>query len=114
MELSGKSYGGKSSGGGKTFFHPQLCRRAETNFKLIQKQLSKKIDDIQKQLFKKLLSKKIDDVQKQLFKQSIIQKLFMKRLLPKQLSNLYAAIALSTHAQNVWKRKSAPQARKKK
>ena len=72
----------------------------------------KKIDDVQKQLFKKLLSKKIDNVQKQLFKQSIIQKLFMKRLLHRQFSNVHAAIALSTHAQNVWKRKSAPQARK--
>ena len=27
----------------------------------------------------------------------------MKQLLPKQFSNLHAAIALSTHAQNVWK-----------
>ena len=42
----------------------------------------------------------------------IIQILFMKRLLSKLFSNLHAAIALSTHAQNVWKRKSAPQARK--
>ena len=50
---------------------------------------------------------------KAIIQKSIIQKLFMKRLLPKQFSNLYAAIALSTHAQNVWKRKSAPQARKK-
>ena len=38
----------------------------------------------------------------------------MKRLhvLHKQFSNLQAAIAPSTHARNVWKRKSALQARK--
>ena len=68
-----------------------------------------------KAIIQKLLSKKINNVQKQLFKKPIIQKLFMKRLLPKQFPNLHAAIALSTHqshAQNVWKRKSAPQARK--
>ena len=55
-----------------------------------------------KAIIQKLLSKKIDNVQKQLFKKPIIQKLFMKRLLPKQFSNLHAAIALSTHAQNVF------------
>ena len=56
----------------------------------------------------------IDVVQKVIIQKVIIQIVFMKRLLHKHFSNLHAAIALSTHAQNVWKRKSAPQARKKR
>ena len=38
-------------------------------------------------------------------KKVITQLLFMKAALPNQFTNLQAAIALSTHAQNVWIRK---------
>ena len=60
-----------------------------------------------------IIQKQLSDNVKSNYSKVIIQILFMKRLLSKLFSNLHAAIALSTHAQNVWKRKSAPQARKK-
>ena len=59
-----------------------------------------------------IIQKQLSDNVKCNYPKVIIQILFMKRLLSKLFSNLHAAIALSTHAQNVWKRKSAPQARK--
>ena len=59
-----------------------------------------------------IIQKQLSDNVKSNYSKVIIQILFMKRLLSKLFSNLHAAIALSTHAQNVWKRKSAPQARK--
>ena len=80
---------------------------------------------IQKQLFQRLMTLSKPNYSKAWWRcsKTIIQKYWWhesnhstivhEAALPKQFSNLHAAIALSTHAQNVWRRKKCAAGAKK-